>query len=205
MPTATASLRLRAIGLTVVALIATLALLLTHEFPRPGHTSVNQVVIRQPASINLSAVIHTGPSVTFSSTPLGNVALPSGRQDHAFHFSPISKWLLVKRVLPPQYQCLVEKGNRYYTEAVLPAFDGRSAYATPTFTEDSFTANGWKKSEQVDEPLPLHWEEAFKLIPEGAPAEGEDSDREDEVSRVYMDQSLPFTNAQGQGNTVRHP
>ncbi|KAL8753466.1 MAG: hypothetical protein Q9199_005038 [Rusavskia elegans] len=201
MPASTASLRLRAIGLTVVALVATLALPLTHVFQRPSHISIKQLAIRQPASINVSAVINTGPSVILSSPPLGNVALPFGRQDHAFPFSPISKSPLVKRVLPPQYQCLVEKGNQYYTEGVLPAFDGRSAYATPTFTEGSFTANGWKKSDPVDEPLPLHWEEAFKLIPEGAPAEGEDSDREDEVSRVYMDQSLPFTNAQGQGNT----
>ncbi|KAI4110613.1 MAG: hypothetical protein LQ339_001189 [Xanthoria mediterranea] len=194
MPTSTAPPRPRVVGLTVVTLVATLALLLTYGYQRPSHVTIGELVVRQPASINISTA---EPSVTFSSSPLGNIALPFGRQDHAFHFSPISKWPLVKRVLGPEYQCLVEKGKRYYTDGVLPAFAGVSNFATPPFTQDSFKANGWSVNGPIDEPLPLHWEDAFKLIPEGAPADGDDSDRDNEISRIYVDQSLPFTNAQG--------
>ncbi|KAL8643635.1 MAG: hypothetical protein Q9226_008226, partial [Calogaya cf. arnoldii] len=202
MPTSTASLRLRAFGLAVV-LVATLASLATHGSQRPSLTSVNEVSIRQLASINLPVVVQTGTSVSISATNLGNVALPFGRQDYAFNFSTISKGLLIKRALGPQWQCLVTRGQRYITERIQPAFDGHSSHPTPHFTEDSFKDSGWRMRDPVYEPLPLHWLDAFKLIPEGA--NDEDSDREDEdISRVYMDQILPFTNAQGQGNTVGH-
>ncbi|KAL8871773.1 MAG: hypothetical protein Q9198_007344 [Flavoplaca austrocitrina] len=202
MPTSTASLGLRTIGVTLVALLAILALLATRKSLQIGHPSVNVLTVSQPALFNVPAAlqIETLESTT-SSARLGNVALPFGRQDHAFNFSPVSKWSPIKRVLCPQWQCLVEKGNKYIREGVLPAFEGRSNFPTPAFTDASFKENGWQMSPPVDEPLPRHWEEAFKLVPEGAPAPDEDSEREDEVSRIYMDQTLPFTNAQGQRDT----
>ena len=206
MPTSTAFLGLRAIGVTLVALFTILALLGTRKSLQIGHPSVNEVTVSQAGLFNVPAAlrIETLESST-SSARLGNVALPFGRQDHAFNFSPVSKWSPIKRVLGPQWQCLVEKGDKYIRQGVLPAYEGRSNFPTPTFTDASFKENGWQMSPPVDEPLPLHWEEAFKLVPEGAPAPDEDSEREDEVSRVYMDQSLPFTNAQGQRDTVGHP
>ena len=203
MPFSTASLRLRAIGLAV-ALVATLALLVIHGSQRPNLTSVNGVVTRQLASISLPVVVQTGTSVSISATNLGNVELPFGREDYAFNFSTTYKGLLIKRALGPQWDCLVERGQKYNTEGIQPAFDGQSSPQTPHFPEDSFTDNGWRMRYPVYEPLPRHWLDAFKLIPEGA--NDEDSDHEDEdISRVYMDQILPFTNAQGQSNTVGHP
>ncbi|KAL8992143.1 MAG: hypothetical protein Q9169_007338 [Polycauliona sp. 2 TL-2023] len=186
MPAFTASLRLRAIGLTLVALAAILALLVTHKSHQPSHESVNDIVIRQPASINVSAVFQPGTSETISSTRLGNVALPFGRPNQAFNFSSISKSPLVKRVLGARWKCYVEKGRKYYQEGVLPAFDGQSAFPTPSFTEDDLKANGWDYSDPIEEPLPLHWVKAFELVPEGQPTDEEE--RDDDVNRVAFHQ-----------------
>ncbi|KAL8673591.1 MAG: hypothetical protein Q9168_001989 [Polycauliona sp. 1 TL-2023] len=199
MPASTVFVRLRAIGLAVVALVAILALLVGHKLQQSGHQSVNQVIIRQPASINVTAPFSTGTSEIVSSAQLGYVALPFGRANHALHFSPISTGPLTKRALSSRWSCLVENGRKYYEDGVLPAFDGHSPYPTPTFTAHDFEANGWKESNPVEEPLPLHWKDAFELVPEGAT--DDEDDRDEDVHRVYLDQTLPFTNAQGQPDT----
>ncbi len=92
MPTSTASLGLRAIGVTLVALFTILAMLGTPKTLQIDHPSVNEVTVSQPASFNVPAALQIGTLESgTSSARLGNVALPFGRQDHAFNFSPVSK------------------------------------------------------------------------------------------------------------------
>ncbi|KAL8789872.1 MAG: hypothetical protein Q9213_000940 [Squamulea squamosa] len=156
-------------------------------------------------SIHDSAILNTGVTANSSSTYLRNVALTFGRQDHVFNFSLTQDGPLFKRTVDPDFHNLVCKGRTYYQQGVLPAFDGHSAFATPGFTAVSFQDNGWRRIDQPDEPLPQHWKPAFSMIPEGKPAdddeESEGEARDADVTQVYMDQRLPFTNAQGQLNT----
>ncbi|KAL9582553.1 MAG: hypothetical protein Q9212_003231 [Teloschistes hypoglaucus] len=173
--------------------------LLVHNLDREpfSHAILNEVVSHQPPSINGSSDVQTDIGAYINSSDPKLVALTFGRPD-VFRFSPAHTRPFSKRALDPKYDCLVEKGRKYYESGILPAFDGHSSYPTPPFDENSFKDNGWSRKDDDDSFVPHAWEPAFAIVPEGRPSSGDESDRDVEVTFVFMSQDEPFTNDQGQ-------
>ncbi|KAL8749294.1 MAG: hypothetical protein Q9199_007773 [Rusavskia elegans] len=78
----------------------------------------------------------------------------------------------VKRALSEQFQCLVQKGKQYWTEGVLPVFDGQSRFPAPNFgdAEDKLADSGWATYNDP-QALPSYWQEVFKSTKGGVPTE----------------------------------
>lgn len=192
-------LRNRLLPALVTALVVAVYLVANHvEHQHSSRRFVSGLVSRQPSSVKTSVKGEAKVRANLSASDTRNVALTFGHDDDVFHFSPIITRSLSKRALDPKYDCLVEKGRRYYEDGILPAFNGHSAFATPTFDESSFQANGWSRIDEDNEVVPQAWKPALAMVPEGRPASGDESDRDEEVTLVYMDQNEPFTNAEGQ-------
>ncbi|KAL8632444.1 hypothetical protein Q9189_001819 [Teloschistes chrysophthalmus] len=192
------SLRVRWL-LALLATIVTALWLLVHNFNQEpsSHALFNDVVSRQPPSVNGSSDVQTDIGAYVNSSDPKLVALTFGRHD-LFRFSPVHTRPLSKRALDPKYDCLVEKGRKYYESGILPAFDGHSSYPTPPFDDKSFKDNGWSRKDDDDSFVPHAWEPAFAMVPEGRPSSGDESDRDVEATFVFMSQDEPFTNDQGQ-------
>ncbi|KAI4252442.1 MAG: hypothetical protein LQ352_004290 [Teloschistes flavicans] len=199
MASTTMFLRNRLLPALVTALVVAVYLVANHvEHQHSSRRFVSGLVSRQPSSVKTSVKGEAKVRANLSASDTRNVALTFGHDDDVFHFSPIITRSLSKRALDPKYDCLVEKGRRYYEDGILPAFNGHSAFATPTFDESSFQANGWSRIDEDNEVVPQAWKPALAMVPEGRPASGDESDRDEEVTLVYMDQNEPFTNAEGQ-------
>ncbi|KAL8776182.1 MAG: hypothetical protein Q9203_003468 [Teloschistes exilis] len=193
------SLRVRVLTTLLTSLVTALWLLLHHSNRQLSSQIVlDGIVPRQPPSVNGSSDVQTEIAAYVNSSDPKLIALAFGRHEGAFGFSPAYPWPLGKRALDPKYDCLVEKGRKYYESGILPAFDGHSLYPTPLFDEHSFTANGWSRFDEEDEVVPYAWKPVFAMVPEGRPPSGDESDRDEEVVLVYMSQDQPFMNAQGQ-------
>ena len=100
---------------------------------------------------------------------------------------------------------LIEKGKNYWEQGILPAFEGRSPYTTPQWTErdlvgDYTLVTGWARKDEPGKDLPAHWKDAFELIPEGNQAA-----RNQETSFVSLDHNAAFTNTQGHTGMVSQP
>lgn len=119
------------------------------------------------------------------------VAVPYGRQDVKIDLvSSTDRRPRVKRALSEQFQCLVQKGRQYWTEGVLPAFDGQSRFPAPNFgdAEDKLADSGWATYNDP-QALPSYWQEVFKSTKGGVPTEN--------LVKVELDQRRDFTNAFG--------
>lgn len=119
------------------------------------------------------------------------VAVLYGRQDDRIDLvSSSNRRPRVKRALSEQFQCLVQKGKQYWTEGVLPAFDGQSRFPAPNFgdAEDKLADSGWATYNDP-QALPSYWQEVFKSTKDGVPTEN--------LVKVELDQRRDFTNAFG--------
>lgn len=117
----------------------------------------------------------------------------------------ISKETSVDEPLGQRWGYLIEKGKNHWEQGILPAFEGRSPFPTPQWTErdlvgDETLTTGWAWKDEPGKDLPAHWKDAFELIPEGNQA-----GRNQETSFVSLDHNAAFTNTQGNTEVVSQP
>ncbi|KAI4248499.1 MAG: hypothetical protein L6R40_001060 [Gallowayella cf. fulva] len=155
----------------------------------------DQVNARIDRTITETKVLHLVPSDIDRAINIpdssNRVILPFGRQDHTSPFSSHAK-----RTLSEPFHCLIEKGQQYYEQGVLPAFDGQSRFPNP-FTggsesgiEDLLEDSGWASNDD-NTRLGKHWKDAFGSMAGGVPDDNKD------VIRIFLDQSGDFVNDYG--------
>lgn len=138
-----------------------------------------------------------GQQSTFGDYQAANFSRP-GRRDLSSDLSPTM-------ANAQRWGYLIEKGKNYWEQGILPAFEGRSPFSTPSWTErdlfgDETLDTGWAWKDEPGKDLPAHWKDAFELIPEGNQA-----GRNQETSFVSLDHNAAFTNTQGDTDVVSQP
>ncbi|KAL8933745.1 MAG: hypothetical protein Q9216_006228, partial [Gyalolechia sp. 2 TL-2023] len=111
--------------------------------------------------------------------------------------SPNHTHIYPKRALSQEYQCLVQKGQQYWEQGVLPAFDGQSRFPAPNFgaAEDILQDSGWTMTD-APKPLPSYWTPVMKATKYKIPKSGAP------VRRIELNQNRDFENDYGEQQTA---
>ncbi|KAL9002374.1 MAG: hypothetical protein Q9188_004686 [Gyalolechia gomerana] len=122
------------------------------------------------------------------------IAVPFGHQEHNFplFFPPHNHAHTdFKRAVSQDFQCLVEKGQQYWEQGILPTFDGQSRFPSLNFgaAEDVLQDSGWSMTDDM-KALPKYWNDAFKATKFKVPKSG--------VREIQLDQNQDFENDYGE-------
>ncbi|KAL8955508.1 MAG: hypothetical protein Q9183_006616, partial [Haloplaca sp. 2 TL-2023] len=89
---------------------------------------------------------------------------------------------------PEDFNDLICKGEKYYTEGITPAFAGNGPPAPPGGEDD--LANGWGQIEPQTARIPQSWREVLETTPAGYP-------EEDDIYQIFLENHKPFRNKFG--------